>query len=292
MKAVVESLNAASGDALFALYGAGMQQAFPVPKTREFVAGVSRARGRIVASAPLDPQQQGVYVLDAERGRWRLELHVDGDAKITGLKITSYEPEPPRPLVVQNQIALRLPYRGAWSVSRLHGDTSPSDQRRAVDLRVVDDNGSSHRGAGAQNEDYYAWGKEIVAAADGKVVIVVDGVPENVPGAKNGYHVPGNEIIVEHAPDLYSMYAHLRPGTLRVRAGQKVRKGQVLALCGNSGNSTEPHLHFQLQDGPRSETAWGVEPVFDGVRVVRDGKETAEQRYVLRAGDRVSTDEK
>jgi murein DD-endopeptidase MepM/ murein hydrolase activator NlpD len=87
--------------------------------------------------------------------------------------------------------------------------------------------------------------------------------------------------------DLYSMSGHLVPGSVRVKAGARVRRGQVLGACGNSGNSSEPHLHFQLQDGPTMRKSFGIEPVFQSVEVTRDGKRARVTDYTWRKGDRV-----
>ncbi|MBC7061441.1 M23 family metallopeptidase, partial [Salmonella enterica subsp. enterica serovar Enteritidis] len=94
-------------------------------------------------------------------------------------------------------------------------------------------------------------------------------------------------VILQHADNVYSAYAHLQPGKLRVRTGAKVKKGAVLGLCGNTGNSSEPHLHFQLQDGPRLESSWGIEPVFKDVAIVRDGKPMKVAEYTWLKGDLV-----
>jgi murein DD-endopeptidase MepM/ murein hydrolase activator NlpD len=74
---------------------------------------------------------------------------------------------------------------------------------------------------------------------------------------------------------------------MRVKKGDRVKRGQPLGRCGNSGQSTEPHLHFQLQDGPRIESAWGVEPVFDRVALIRNGKQSTTVQYRFLKGDLV-----
>ena len=84
---------------------------------------------------------------------------------------------------------------------------------------------------------------------------VKDGIPENVPGA-NSRAVPitletvgGNHVIIDIGGGHYAFYAHLKPGGIRVKLGDKVKRGQVIGLVGNTGNSTEPHLHFHISDG-------------------------------------------
>jgi murein DD-endopeptidase MepM/ murein hydrolase activator NlpD len=109
---------------------------------------------------------------------------------------------------------------------------------------VEDASGAKRKGDGKANSDYFAYGREIVAVADGTVVTVVDGVPENIPGVMAGYAIKGNYVVVRHGPKLFSLYAHLQPGRIRVKPGDTVKRGTVLGLCGNNGHSSEPHLHF------------------------------------------------
>lgn len=125
-------------------------------------------------------------------------------------------------------------------------------QRFAIDwLRVYPD-GKTYKGDPSDNKNYRAYGTEIHAVADGVVTQVGDGIPQNTPGAKS-LAVPitletigGNHVIMEIGDGLFAFYAHMQPGSVRVKVGDKVTRGQVLGLLGNTGNSSEPHLHFQI----------------------------------------------
>lgn len=203
------------------------------------------------------------------------------------------DPPPPDPPVVRSSIPLELPFKGRWSVAH-GGDTLEvnqhvphKSQRRAADLLIRDESGKTFRGDGKKNEDYLAYNAEILAVAPGRVVTVIDGVPDNPPGSMNPYFTMGNSIIIEHAPGLYSEYSHLIPGSAKVKVGSKVKAGQVIGRCGNSGNSSEPHLHFQLQDGPRFEASYGVEAVFERVERVRDGQREIVEGYTFLRGDEI-----
>jgi murein DD-endopeptidase len=127
-------------------------------------------------------------------------------------------------------------------------------QRFAIDYVRVDTAGSTVRGDRARNENFYAENADAIAVADGIVAATKDSIPENIPGPTSRAvpitleTVGGNHVILDLGGGRYAFYAHLRPGTLRVRMGDRVRRGQVLGLVGNSGNSTEPHLHFHLAD--------------------------------------------
>jgi murein DD-endopeptidase MepM/ murein hydrolase activator NlpD len=125
-------------------------------------------------------------------------------------------------------------------------------QRFAIDWVQLYPDGKTYKGDPSDNKNYRAYGMEIHAVADGVVTQVGDGIPQNTPGAKS-LAVPitldtigGNHVIMEIGDGLFAFYAHMQPGSLRVKVGDKVTRGQVLGLLGNTGNSSEPHLHFQI----------------------------------------------
>ena len=128
-------------------------------------------------------------------------------------------------------------------------------QRFAIDWVKVADDDKTFKGDQLTNESYYAEGLDALAVANGTVVAVKDSIPENVPGI-NSRAVPitletvgGNHVIIDIGGGNYAFYAHLKPGSIRVKKGQQVKRGDVVGLVGNTGNSTEPHLHFHISDG-------------------------------------------
>jgi hypothetical protein len=132
-------------------------------------------------------------------------------------------------------------------------------------------------GDGTRNEDYFAFGAEVLAVADGTVAFVRDGIPEDTPNEPpTTVHQPldygGNEVVLELAPGIYAFYAHLQPGSITVQPGETVTTGQVLGLLGNTGNSTAPHLHFQLMDSADPLRAQGIPCAFAAYLVERDGQ--------------------
>jgi murein DD-endopeptidase len=133
--------------------------------------------------------------------------------------------------------------------------TAAIAQRFAIDYVKMDDKGRRFTGDSLKNASYYAEGVDALAVADGIVASVKDSIPENIPGPASRAvpitleTVGGNFVVIDIGQGRYAFYAHLKPGSLRVRPGDRVRKGQVIGLVGNSGNSTEPHLHFHLMDG-------------------------------------------
>jgi hypothetical protein len=288
---LVMRINAKDAKGIVALFDGEMAKTFPVAETEPFVRGIVDGSGVIVGVERLEGGSRGgAFKLKAERAELRLELSLGMDDKIAGMRITKATPEPP---VEKSTASLGLPFRGQWLVywggdrAELNPHVGHKSQRRATDLVMVDADGKTHRGDGKKNEDYLGYGQDVLAVADGTVVTVIDGVPDNVPGELNPSVLGGNTVTVKHSDSLFSLYAHLQPGKMRVRVGAKVVKGTVLGACGNSGNSSEPHLHFQLQDALLFDRSWGVEPVFQGVRVVRDGKVTEVATYTWLKDDRV-----
>ena len=171
--------------------------------------------------------------------------------------------------------ALRLPFEGTWNVlwgGRTWEDNhhaSVSDQRFALDL-LIWRGANTFEGDGTRNEQYFCWGKPVVAPAEGRVVIVEEGVYDNAPGQVNLTRLYGNHVVIEHGNGEYSLLAHLMRGSIAVKQGERVRAGQLLGKAGNSGVSTEPHLHYQLMDAPEWLRAHGMPAVF--VDYLADGK--------------------
>ena len=175
-------------------------------------------------------------------------------------------------------IVIHSPLRGKnWLAANGPSNTSPHrramlpvnglphiGQRYAIDWIQLGDDGKTFTGDEHDNKSYHAWDQEIHAAADGKIVEVKDGIPENVPNSgklavQMTYDtLAGNHIIEQLNEDHYAAYAHLRPGTIKVKVGDTVHAGDVLAHLGNTGNSSEPHLHFQVCDAPSFPASEGL----------------------------------
>ncbi|HEU4689575.1 MAG TPA: M23 family metallopeptidase [Vicinamibacterales bacterium] len=142
-------------------------------------------------------------------------------------------------------------------------------QRFAIDWVRVHDDGRTFRGDPLTNASYRAFGADVLAVADGVVVDALDEIPENVPDlvARAVPMTPrtlvGNYVLLDIGNGAWAVYAHLQLGSVRVRKGDRVRRGQVLGLVGNTGNSTEPHLHFHLSDRGQALDSEGIPYVFD-----------------------------
>jgi len=136
------------------------------------------------------------------------------------------------------------------------GDHLGLPERFAVDWIELGPDGKSYSGAEADNRSYHAYNADVLAAADGQVVSTKDGIPENIPQSPK-MAVPitldtigGNFVMEDIGNGRYAFYAHLIPGSVAVKPGDRIKAGQVIGKLGNSGNSSEPHLHFHICDGP------------------------------------------
>ena len=144
-------------------------------------------------------------------------------------------------------------------------------QRYAVDWEQTDAQGRIYVGPQDKLESYAIFGKPVLAVADAVVASVVDGRPEQTPG-KYPTNIPleqadGNCVILDLGGGRFAMYAHMQPGSIRVRKGDRVKLGQAIGLVGDSGNSVVPHLHFQVMAGNSSLSANGLPYEISAFRV-------------------------
>jgi len=264
--------NSKTYDSIFNLFDDAMQKALPIEKTKEFLAGLFAQAGKILKHefTGYENGSYGSYKTTFEKGVFVLNISLDNEDEINGLYI---KPFVETVTTERNKTKLSLPFMGSWFVV-WGGDTKELNyhvqnraQKNAFDIIQVDSSGKSFRTDGKTNEDYYAFGKEILAPCDGKVVQVVDGVKDNVPGEMNTYNVGGNTVIIKTANNEYLVFCHFKHNSILVKEGQDVRQGEVLGLCGNTGNSSEPHLHFHIQDVENMNIATGIKCYFDQVMV-------------------------
>lgn len=143
-------------------------------------------------------------------------------------------------------------------------------QRFANDWMQLDDENRSVHGDVKKVGNYTCYGKRALAVADATVVEAIDKLPDQVIGKPSRLHITeigGNYVILDLGNKLYAFYAHLKPGSVKVRAGDKVKRGQEVGLVGNVGNSTAPHLHFHICDRPSPMAANGIPFVIDSMKV-------------------------
>jgi hypothetical protein len=220
-----------------------------------------------------------------------LTLAITSEGRLSGLAVRPAEPARPYDspfLDYQTRTRLELPFEGEWTV--FWGGRTPEQnyhvisrsQRFAYDL-VIRKDGQTHRNDGTQCSDYWCYGARILAPAAGTVVWLEDGHPDQVPGTMDPAHPIGNGIVLDHGQGEFSLFAHLQPGSLKVKMGERVKSGQWLGLCGNSGNTSEPHLHYHLQNGIDLKTSDGLPAFFENMIV----DDAPVQRAEILKGQRV-----
>lgn len=163
----------------------------------------------------------------------------------------------------------------------LHQGHLAVSQRFAMDLRQIDEALGTHPVGATAKEAYYAWGQPVVSMGSGRVVAVVQDQPDYEIGAEipPTQHPAGNYVVVQYGPAAFAVFAHLQQASGLVQVGQWVERGQMLALVGNSGSTSEPHLHVHVTDRWSSTTdpvaafflSQGVPALFWNAQVYREG---------------------
>ena len=187
-----------------------------------------------------------------------------------------------------------FPLRGVWYVgygASFHtGHRWAIPEEFALDIAKVGESGLSHKGDGTRFDDYYAYGADVLAAADGRVASVANDQQEDPSAmqrpdetqeayfarlqkeqgerlAKGLTAITGNYVMIDHGKNEYSLYAHLQPGSVGIRVGEQVKAGEVIGKLGSSGNSTEPHLHFHVCDKPDPLMCAGIPVNFSNITI-------------------------
>lgn len=199
------------------------------------------------------------------------------------------DPYPSDHLNYETQTELEIPFNEEWwifwggrSVSENY-HVAYREQRFALDI-VQRINGNTHSGNGAQNEDYYCFGKRLNAPGSGKIVDVVNNIEDNIPGEFNPDFPTGNRVIIDHENGEFSILAHFKEGSIIVSVGDVVVKGQELGKAGNSGNSSEPHLHYHLQNTANPFDADGLPAQFQNYyanEIFVERGEPVQNEYVI-----------
>ncbi len=266
--------------------GAGMQHA-GLFDTLAFQFGGSRllpAGATLSADLTLDPGEAVLIssqVFAFRGARDALRVRVNGGAGEGRLALATDASQ------TQFSFPLRgLWYNGAGASFHSHHRWTPMEEC-AFDLLKLDANGSTHRRNGARFSDYYAYGEPVFAAAPGRVAFVVADEVEDASAiqqsgesleayfarlrqdqfariARGAPGIGGNQIVIDHGNGEFSFYGHLRPGSVRVREGQQVARGERIGAVGSSGNSTEPHLHFHVCNSADPLMCAGIPVQWDG----------------------------
>lgn len=214
---------------------------------------------KLIEEVVLPNQDYLIYTrlteFDKVQPRIVVQFTFDQQGKIAGFFVTAEQNAAASQFLdYKDKTVFSLPVTGPWTVyqgGRTVFDNyhaASIDQRFAYDLMVIRDQ-RQYSNKGWQLTDFYSYNQPILAPAAGKVVSVIDAYDDNPP-----YHptpdnpAEGNNIVIDHGNGEFSMLAHLKHGSIKVRAGDSVTAGQLIAFCGNSGNSPIPHLHYHVQN--------------------------------------------
>jgi hypothetical protein len=272
---MINYFNKGDNKNIVAMFSKGMNKALPIDKFTKFTSGLKSDFGNIKRVSffrlkRLAGVETAMYKAFFEKGILEMDITLNENDEIDALYFKPYSEAKE---IIRNTTKMKLPFKDEWTLT-WGGDTKELNyhvesiaQKNAFDILILDKKGSSYKGNGEKNEDYYAFGKELYAPCDGEVVLVVDGVKDNVPGVLNPIYNPGNSVIIKTATGEYAFFAHFKQYTIEVKEGQKVKTGDYLGLCGNSGNSSEPHLHFHLQNIEDMNTAIGTKCYFEKIKV-------------------------
>jgi murein DD-endopeptidase MepM/ murein hydrolase activator NlpD len=246
------------------------------------LAGTTLARDQALLIA------SQVFAFNGARDTLRVRVHgnVDGRASEFGGSI------PIKSEFAQNTYI--FPLRGVsfvgWGASLHTGHRWAVPEEFAFDIAKLGENGLTHKGDGTHFDDYYAYGADVLAAADGHVISAANDQPEDPSAmqrpnetqeayfarlqkeqgerlAKGLVAISGNYVMIDHGKNEYSLYAHLQPRSVRVHVGDQVKTGDVIGKLGSSGNSTEPHLHFHVCDKPDPLMCAGIPVNFSNVTI-------------------------
>ena len=271
--------NMGDAQSIFDMMNANVQEQLGFATVQGIVQDYREAFGDIESAEFLEKGNQSeVYMLNFVRGKQKMALSLDDQDKLKGLRFMPVSEEV-TPKIERNLTRLSMPFRGEW-FTVWGGDTKAQNyhvisnaQRRAFDFLVLGSNNKTYQRSGTRNEDYWAFGKPIFAVCDGLAVEVITGVEDNKPGAMNPAQALGNSVTLLTDKGEYIVYAHFEKGTVKVKQGDRIQRGQLLGNCGNSGNSSEPHLHLHMQDGPNMLTAVGIKVFFDQLMVNKEIRE-------------------
>lgn len=266
-------------------FAQNMEDFFPLEKRKPFFENLLAQYGKIqkLGETRRTPPGRAIFVANFERGKLDIQVWLDEKDKIIGLLFLPHTADIPVP--EKHQTKLSLPFRGRWLVfwggdtKELNQHHDVPNQRFAFDFLGVDEKGNTRRGQTQINEDYFAFAREILTPADGIVTDVISGVRDNVPGSMNPYSALGNAVFIRHREQEVSLFAHLKLGSIKVKVGDKVKRGKVIGLCGNSGNSSEPHLHYHLQNTPIIQDGTGIKCYYQKVIVLENGKKQSKLNY-------------
>lgn len=264
--------NKGNYNAIYAMFDANMQLSLPKEKAVSFFKYNVSPNGKIkkIEFVGLNLKKH-VYKTTFEKGIFELMISLGNDDKINGFYLKPFIPKD-LPVLERNVTKMMLPFNEEWTVSwggiivEENYHVAYKNQKYAYDLLITKDE-KTYNGNSKKNESYYVFGKEIIAPCDATVIKVIKGVKDNVPGEFNPEQLTGNTVVLKTANNEFILFAHFKENSIVVEENQQIKQGDLLGLCGNSGNSSEPHLHLSLQNVADMNIATGAKLFFEQIKV-------------------------
>ncbi|MBL4668087.1 MAG: DUF3887 domain-containing protein, partial [Flavobacteriales bacterium] len=208
-----KNYNTSSFEAIFSQFSSNMKIAVPLEKLAPFLTNLKAQAGKITKREFISYKNGtvAVYKTNFERATYALNLSIDNNSKINGFAITPFK-DVSLPKIDRNTTPLILPFKEEWTVfwggdtKKLNYHVISQAEKNAFDFVIRDEKRNSFKTNGQTNEDYYAFGKELIAPADGEIVLVVDGIKDNTPGELNPAYVPGNTVIIKTVNNEYLFF--------------------------------------------------------------------------------------
>jgi hypothetical protein len=259
---IVDGYNLSRYERIFDSFSIEMKNAIPNKDTAAFFSQLKTDYGVIESvehkrfSSPYN-----FYKVTFHKGTLLLKIAFNEKYAITGLVFDAYADDP-YPIIERSLSSMILPFQNEWDIA-WGGDTEAQNyhvaytpQKNVFDFVIRDSKGRSYKTNGKKNEDYYAYNQPVISPCEGEILLVVDGIPDNAPGAMNPMYAPGNSVVIGISNGEYIFLGHFIPYSM------KVKKGTPLGLCGNSGKSSEPHIHFLAQNSPDINSGTGIKVFF------------------------------
>jgi hypothetical protein len=291
--AVVRGVLGPARAATWGTFAASFREAVPLARIESSAAESEASLGKLVELRQADESKdasrtRSTVLAFRERGTEVFTVTLDASGVLIGLRVADLvDREQTGPGPADAYVAKRtylLPGKGGWYVanggptSAVNHHVGNTQQWYAFDLDKRDPQGKEARGDGKRNEDHLVFGELVLAPAEGTVVAVIDAVDDYPPGERERYVVPGNSVVIDHGGDEFSVLAHLQRGSIVVKVGQKLKAGQTLGKVGNSGNTSDPHVHWHLANKAGLSRGSGL-PIRFGALLV-NGKRVENARPV------------
>tara|TARA_R110000787_G_scaffold200643_13_gene311655 strand:+ start:994 stop:1965 length:972 start_codon:yes stop_codon:yes gene_type:complete len=276
----ITHFNNADYTAIFEMFDVNMKTALPSEKAVSFFKNNLAPAGNITSVEFLKLRSTAhIYKTTFSTGTiLDFTISLDSDNKINGFYAAPHQLESKGPKLDRNITKMQLPFNEEWTVVwggakvEQNYHVAYKNQKYAYDLLMMKE-GKSFKAGGKSNDDYYVFGKQVIAPCDATVVQVITEVKDNVPGEMNPKQLTGNTVVLKTEKSEFIMLAHFKEKSIAVKEGQKVKAGDLLGQCGNSGNSSEPHLHLSLQNVKNMMEALGGKLFFKKIKVNGEIKE-------------------